>query len=423
LLGLQSHVGNASLGRALAQRQQDAGTATAPPQGAPALPTFQFTSTSAQGDRFDSEYVPVGPAPQVGDLNINLWVHITFAPFTRAMMRRPEFRGHRWTREQMRDFAWTDAEKETFENGFMSSVMSAWSGQHTLRLNEPGFSEYRCRVNVNVIAVSERSVAHVKMTAQKVPRGAPRFRSFVHGDEATLDIRDPTEPETRDEPTGGIVRQIGPFALDSAELTPALEGQIGEVEARMRPLQSATQTSTLLGDEWAVDFVGRASSPGRRRHNEELGLTRARAVENRIKSNLGRPGAPSRASSVGEEHASAEERFQRVDVRVWNVTRAFQTPTPTITQNTAAHEAGHMFGLDDEYVEETPPAGVQPKFVGDRPEHYGDVEALMGTDAANELLVQDSGSMMSQGSEVRRGHYVYFLQALDRLTSKRWTVE
>jgi hypothetical protein len=93
-----------------------------------------------------------------------------------------------------------------------------------------------------------------------------------------------------------------------------------------------------------------------------------------------------------------------------------------VTQNTAAHEAGHMFGLDDEYVEEDAPAGVAKKFTGDRPAHFGDVQAELGDDAAEEMRNQDSGSIMSRGAEVKRGHYVPFLQAVERATSKQWTV-
>jgi hypothetical protein len=80
-----------------------------------------------------------------------------------------------------------------------------------------------------------------------------------------------------------------------------------------------------------------------------------------------------------------------------------------------------MFGLGDEYVEEE--KGGEGRFFGDKPSHYGDVEALMGVDAANELLVEDSGSMMSRGSEVKRGHYVYFLQAINEMTARKWTVQ
>lgn len=93
-----------------------------------------------------------------------------------------------------------------------------------------------------------------------------------------------------------------------------------------------------------------------------------------------------------------------------------------VTQNTAAHEAGHMFGLGGEYVEEDAKESVSKKFWGDKPRHYGDVEAQLGTDAAMELVDNDSGSIMSVGSDVKRGHYVPFLNSIESVTSKDWTV-
>ena len=93
-----------------------------------------------------------------------------------------------------------------------------------------------------------------------------------------------------------------------------------------------------------------------------------------------------------------------------------------VTQNTAAHEAGHMFGLDDEYVEEDAGPDGTKKFTGDKPEHFGDVRAELGEEAAQEMLTQDSGSIMSRGSDVKRGHYVPFLKAVETATSKQWTV-
>ena len=427
-LALQQGAGNALLQRALLQRQDTPTPAPAPAPGVapppapvPDKPTFAFTSVSQQGTRFDSEYVPVGPLPAVGQLNINLWVHITYRDFTRAMMRQPDFRGHRFTREQIADFAWTAAEKDGFETGFMTSVQAGWGGKHSLHLDDPAFAEYRANVNVNVISVGDAGIAQMKITAQKVPRGAPRFRSFVQGDTATLDIRDPSEPETHSVFQRTIVRQIGPFDHNSADLSP-VQAQVQGVVDQMRPLQSATETDSLLGKRFAVGFVGRSSSPGTERHNRDLGLSRAQAVANDVASKLGRPLGSANVSSVGERNASAEPSFQRVDVTVIPAIDGVPQPTAT-TQNVAAHEAGHMFGLDDEYVDEKPPAGAIPKFQGDKPTHHGDVESIVGTDAADELLVQNSGSMMSTGGEVKRGHYVYFVQALNQLTGKTWKVE
>ena len=431
LLELQRHAGNRRVQRALLQRQSDAGVMT-PIAGVPEptpeptpepKPEFSFTKMAAPGPRFDSEYVPVGPVPAVGSLNVTLWVHITFNDFTRAMMRQPDFRGHRFTREQMADFKWKDDEKAAFETGFMTSVMGAWSGKHTMHLSDPDFAEYRTSVNITVATISDPSTAHMKITAQKVPRGAPRFRSFVAGDTATLDIRDPSEPESSRVFDRTIIEQVGAFDKDSAELSPSIQAQVRSLVDRMRPLQSPAETDKLLSSSMAANFRGRSSSAGSREHNEKLGLARANAVANQIAADLGRPGVPLRTSSVGEQNASEDPSFQRVDVAVYKTVPGSPDDRVDVTQNVAAHEAGHMFGLGDEYVEEAPGPGVLPKFYGDKPEHYGDVEALMGTEAADDLLVANSGSMMSAGSDVKKGHYVYFLQALNDLTGKRWTVE
>jgi outer membrane protein OmpA-like peptidoglycan-associated protein len=377
-----------------------------------AKPTFDFASKGHQDTHFDSSYIPVGPAPQVGTLDINLWVNITYAPFTRKLMREEPYRAYRFSREQLADFAWTDAEKEKFETDFMSSVMAGWSGHYTFHLNDPEFSEYRCKVNVNVMTISDPGQAHTKITAQKIPKDAPRFRSFVAGDTATLDIRDPSEPETHQVVDRPVVRQIKPFGFDSADLSPDLESQVGEVDQKLKEVST---TQAPGSKDYVAIIRGMASARGSRDYNKKLGQRRADAVRARITADLS--WAEVRVDSRGEEHASTDEKFQRVDISV-------RTKNPKeVSQNVAAHEAGHMLGLGDEYVDEKPGGGVLPKFFGDQPEHYGDVQSMMGTDTANELLVQNSGSMMSMGSKVQKGHYVYFLEALNSITGKSWSIE
>lgn len=327
------------------------------------------------------------------------------------MMRQEPYRSHRFTRDQLADFEWTDAEREKFETDFMSSVMDAWGGKFMLHLDDPNFAEYLCKVTVNVMTISDPGQAHTKITAQKVPKGAPRFRSFVSGDEATLDIRDPSEPETAEVFERKLVRQIKPFDFDSAALAP-VEAPVNEVDQQLQQIGATQPPGTK---DWVVIFQGRASAKGSRAYNKQLGQQRAEAVREHITADLS--WAEVRVSSVGEENASEDEAFQRVDVSVRSKDRK------TVTQNVAAHEAGHMFGLDDEYVEEKTDPDVSPKFFGDEPSHFGDVQTQIGTDAANELLIQDSGSIMSVGGTVHKGHYVYFLEALNSMTGKTWKVE
>jgi outer membrane protein OmpA-like peptidoglycan-associated protein len=407
------------------QRQDpDAGPVTTPapaggvtpPTGAPPVvdkPTFDFANKRQEGERFDSSYTPVGPVPAVGTLEVTLWVHVTFKNFTQAMRRQEPYRSHRFTPEQLRDFNWTEDEKQKFSADFLTSVQSAWSGKHVMHLNDPSFSEYRANVSISVLETDNAELAHTKITAQKVPQGAPRFRSFVGdgGSTATLDIRDPSEPETSQVFDRKLVRQIKPFGFDSAELN-GLESQITAIESEIRT-KSITPGRDAAGKEWVVIITGHASARGDRDYNLRLGLRRAEAVKAKLDADMGW-GEISQVGSRGETNASNDEKFQRVDISIRSAERS------DVTQNVAAHEAGHMFGLDDEYVEEEAPAS---RFFGDEPEHFGDVQAHLGTDAANETLAQDSGSIMSAGGDVKRGHYVYFLEALNQLTGKTWTVE
>ena len=89
-------------------------------------------------------------------------------------------------------------------------------------------------------------------------------------------------------------------------------------------------------------------------------------------------------------------------------------------QDVAAHEAGHMLGLGDEYVDTDPD---KRRFPGDEPSHYEDVQDDIGYNEADELLAINSDSIMSAGSTVRPGHYVYFLRVLREMTGKNsWEI-
>ena len=75
-------------------------------------------------------------------------------------------------------------------------------------------------------------------------------------------------------------------------------------------------------------------------------------------------------------------------------------------QTVAAHEAGHMFGLDDEYT------GGGAYGAGKKTEHT-DFAAAAGHTGA---MHAKSDSIMSEGSVVRPHHYVTFLDALKQVS-------
>ena len=425
VLDLQRWAGNRKVAAMLTVSRQPA-----PPDVKPAGPATdpKFDKTRFQSDngQFELDYKPNGPMPVKGDVTVTLRVHIDFKDFTRADMRKEPFRSHKFTRAQRADFKWTAAEKTKFGADFQTSVATAWSKKHELMTKDPTFAEHRGVVDVKVELV-DADKAHNTMSALKVPKGKageeapPRFRSFVQGDTSTLESRDVSETETstvRDKP---LIEQIGGFANNSSELTPDMVTAIADVAAIIK------RKGFVLGERVGSDgkkhdlqlfSVGRTTSKGSRSHNTKLGKERAQAVLDKLNSELGW-GAQGQALSAGEKHTTDEEKYRRADIQISDLGEG---GTREVTQNTAAHEAGHMFGLDDEYQEEDADEPESKKFRGDKPEHYGDVEAQLGTDAAKELVDQDSGSIMSVGSDVKRGHYVPFLNSIESVTKKDWTV-
>lgn len=421
MLDLQRWSGNRSVSAMLTVSQD-----TPPDKAPPTDPKFDSTTFVKGGERFDTKVVPKGPSPTLGEVTITLRVHVTFKHFTRADMRREPWRSHRFTRAQLADFRWKPAEETKFKTDFAKSVSEGWSGKHQLRTKDPAFAPHAAKVDVVVEMVDDPDTAHNRMTALKVPQGKatdtppPRFRSFVQGDTSTLDMRDPSEPEQGRVRDKQLAEQVTGFAHGSSELTPDMESHIDTLGAKVktRGLKLGTQkTPDGVEHELVLFAVGRATSPGGTGVNKRLADARAKAVLDRFNAAVGW-GEQGQVSAPGERHTTAEDKFRRVDLIIADVSPAGAL---SVTQNTAAHEAGHMFGLGDEYVEEDAKPESK-KFLGDKPTHFGDVEAQLGTEAAEETRIDKSASIMSTGSEVRRGHYVPFLTEVEAITRKEWTV-
>lgn len=420
-------------------QRQDANTTPPPaprvPLPAPATPRddpqiraereqFMRTSFTASTPRFDLDY-KVAPGqdpsstPIPGAVKVTLKVHITFRDFTRAMMSQEDFRGHRFTPEQIADFRWKDEEKVNFAREFISSVNGVWSSGSTglnFACTSQPFDDFSAPCNINVEAVDDPAQAHNKMTAQKVPAGAPRFRSFVQGDTSVLDSRDPTEMETHTTFTPQKLWRVAPFDNGKSDIAPVQGLLDGTVLPELRQWQSEVPAAQRGGDTFGpnrtLNIVGRASSTGGTANNRAIGERRATVVAEYLMNALSFNGSIT-VSSRGETGTGEDADFRRVDVMAVDD----RTSGQQVQQNVAAHEAGHMFGLDDEYVD----ADAQ-RLIGDKPEHYGDVEAQLGTDAANDTLVANSGNIMSTGGNVQPGHYVMFLNSLESVTGKQWTV-
>jgi outer membrane protein OmpA-like peptidoglycan-associated protein len=386
------------------------------------LPTFDFNDKYQEFGRFDARYTPVGPVPAEGNFEIFLWAHITYEDFSAKRKNKDPYKNIKFTDEQLRDFNWTQSEKDKFELDFMNSVQNAWSNKFKFHLKDPAFSEYLSKVQVTVLTVDDPKLAHTKINALKIPKNAPRFRSFVKGNEATLEKRDPSEPQKNKTNSYDFIRQIGSFDFDRADLTPDLIDKITEVA-------SFLQTDPNP-DNWSLSFSGRASSQGSKEYNEKLANKRSEKVRLELFKQMGwsdEEVANYITLDKGKEHATTDAKFRRVDITVTKSANA--GVQKEVEQNVAAHEAGHMFGLGDEYVRESNlMENEEAKFLADKPSHYSSVEKFVGKNEADELLIDQSDSIMSVGSTVKKGHYLSFLLAINKITDKdadqkHWKIE
>lgn len=199
------------------------------------------------------------------------------------------------------------------------------------------------------------------------------------------------------------------FPFGSANLTPAQRGQI-------RNFVSGYAVGDTIAENSRINLRGFASASGSAAFNTRLVNNRLTAVKNEILA-TGVPEAritldnrsDLEAEGLSRDRAT-QDNEQRVEIRIGSGER----------QNTVAHEFGHIFGLSDEYVENT-----IPRVAGDLAWHNPTAVAAGITGGAP---VENSDNIISLGNTVRPQHYSTFAWALNQLTNastggKNWVVK
>ena len=361
-----------------------------------ALPQFSTNNFIRNFANFNAQYAVVGPTPATGTLFIT---HHVFFDFPKNM---------------------TKPERTTFGNDFTKSIHDGWSNKHQLTLTEPGFSNYQS--NVDVTAIPEEKPADAQTVIHVVKPGAKekRFRPRVTGqtapagsittNQAKLDFRDPTVQQDTHLNEADFLLDVGNFDFDKADLNSDCQAALQKIKAFIATIPPSKDPDDPC--TFDLQYTGRASAEGSSAYNKALSQRRIDSVEKELRPLPGL--CLSLPTAAGKEEATTDPSFRRVSVGVF---RRDSTKPKTDKQNLAAHEFGHMIGLGDEYVETKPEIpGSKARFFGDKPTHYDPVKDLVGQDAADELKVQDTGNIMSVGNTVQRGHYVFFVAALDLMT-------
>jgi outer membrane protein OmpA-like peptidoglycan-associated protein len=380
---------------------------------APAKPRFDFPVSLGFFKDFDVMYSPDNPLPQNGTIRI---IHNIFIVFGDKI---------------------TDEKKEKFRNDFQKNVSATWQDKFLFELNDPDFTPYKANLKLDIEFVADAKDAHTIMEVKDRPKD---FRSNVEGKTnkdfpslshtAHLDTRDPSPDELAKKNAGktfieSTADHVGNFDFDSAGLNSDCEKGIGDVEKHLDALPAVSTFDDIsTGNE--IHYIGRASPEGNAWYNKQLSKRRAETVKKRIEKDKPAVIKDMAVTLTGEGadktgFESDKENYRRVNVIIVPP-QEFKNQHKR-DQITAAHEFGHMIGFGDEYSEKAG-SKFEKRVEGDRPSHYEDVKAIMGQDAADELSMNETASIMSEGNDIKKGHYAYFLKAVRDLTGKQgWNIK
>ncbi len=209
------------------------------------------------------------------------------------------------------------------------------------------------------------------------------------------------------------------FENNESDLSP------GE-QARLQTIFSdPTNLMQNGGRDVDIELEGYASAVGSSSYNSELVNRRLSSVDAFIAQQLASSeiNEQTHLSTLELNHSDADaEAAETVDPTTYDPSH-FRKVSITVNrtgrggQNVLAHEFGHVFGLDDEYVEVgngyNRPAGT----LVDHDQLVKDAGLSGGAAAA------DDSRMMSTGNNVQPEHYATFADALRQLTSKSWHIQ
>ena len=280
-----------------------------------------------------------------------------------------------------------DASDETdLLAGFKSSVEGAWRRKHPFHCTKEHWQDLGAETDIHVevskvaTAAGKAGDQHMLVNTYKVAKGfiggaADVSRAGGKGGSAFGNVMNITSEDVvprKDE----LLQRTLSFQPGRGLLTPA---SVGTVWRLAKEMPNAAPGSTIAAAGLTVRVQGKDDRQRR---------DRFAAVLDHLKQGGG----------VDLSRATFEDGGEGDSAHVTIGTGDAQT--------VAAHEAGHMFGLDDEYT------GEGAYAAGKKTEHT-DIAAAGGETGA---MHATSDNIMSEGKEVRPHHYVTFLDALKQVS-------
>lgn len=308
-------------------------------------------------------------------------------------------------------YQWTPAEQGPWLTNLKTLIESTWGGKHSFFLNKPRWTWLGADVKVTLDIGQRAKAAGDHMTAEiyKTPPGES-LRTFDISHEAgpgsTTDPRDQTmrlASTTTGPKEYDLLRASVEFGFNSDVLTGTAVAKLNGFIARFNGA-----VGNAAHQEVRVEIVGHASASGDEKYNLDLSERRANAVRDHLANN-GFANTATRVAITPRGETEADQTRpklatdQRADLIVDGGERMI----------TAAHEWGHAFGVDDEYVT----GGTN---IGDPVDHDAMTRAMTDANGVHlpGAIKEHNGGIMSFGTEVRPQHYSTFHYALATITAQ-----
>ncbi|MCJ7626633.1 MAG: OmpA family protein [Anaerolineaceae bacterium] len=342
---------------------------------------------------------------------------------------------------------WTgaaDPRIATWMNDYKTNVQTAWGSAGSgivFQSSKDGWEEQLARVVVDIdaqnvtsaaaAAVPGRQPTHCQSTIYKTP-DRDVFGAYVEPGTASETDQELYMGSGQITAQSQILNQQVSFAPGSSALDAWGEDMLEQFIISFQAPPGETGTT--------ITIVGRSSSTGEttergRARNQQLSDERAAAVANFLRTRVVEGRRMENINwrihgvvGAGSAGATEAEEWCRADITI----------AGGQGQNIAAHEFGHMIGLDDEYAA-TPLRDAAGNIVtdadgnavsrglvsgtggdvGDNAEHNA-LGVEMGVGGA---VYENNANMMSLGSTILPQHYATFMQALhDVSSSSEWQV-
>jgi hypothetical protein len=320
------------------------------------------------------------------------------AQVVRRINRLPE--GER--RAAAAPYMWTSSERSQFLTRFNSGVASRWGGKYQFHATRENWTDLGASVNVGsaIHAGPKGAAENVSLTVYKTPPGGAGNIGVVRSGSggATDNSMELNSPDALPR-TDNLLQWSGDFATGSTSLDATRAADLNEIGATFRGggpacrICGVTIRASTGGPTLTFNVEGATQITARQRYQRMLAVLMSGGntdIALRTTFRYSGPGDGYRIVAGGG-----------------------------VAQTVAQHEAGHMFGLGDEYA-----TGSGSRITGTGAEAGGaakhdELARDMGLPGA---VFENSDGIMSLGSVVRPQHYATFFWALGELTSIDWAL-